>query len=216
MQLWFDRTGFPYLYVNSLQMVVSLWPVMKVQYEYFLASPHGGNEELYSEWLSINPRTSWRHFHAHQEEQLFLTGLTAEETAPFLRWLGSDFRLLMYHEWRKIDETYEQMGDITPANYNVLINMARMSVPARTILHRFRGQRRHVWSHCTFFQDGIMEWVYGLNRRLGLYGRPSPDLMEVMLNPRIHEPIHLIDNSRNRAFGFRAVCPWVQNKGVKQ
>lgn len=99
----YDRMGFPLVQIGGHRFLISLFPVSKWQFERFMADcgPRGGfyTDAWYRGLLALNPRRAWRDCNANPWEH-FLTGLRYEEIAPFLRYLGAEFRLPSVEEWK--------------------------------------------------------------------------------------------------------------------
>jgi len=113
--LEFDRTGFPLVRRNDWNYSISLFPVSKYQFERFIVE-HGPKGELYTDkWyrenLRINPRRPWFRCEERQWE-LFITGLGYDEIVPFLRYLGSGFRLPKEKEWLSLLEASGEIRKI--------------------------------------------------------------------------------------------------------
>jgi len=107
MDCCFDRTGFPYIELKDPALAVSLLPLTKLQFEYYLAdlTPQGDN--WYEELLTLNPRVSPQRFTPEQRERLFLTGLLPAEAEAYAAWLGDGYRLPTVAEWRAIYRCFQ-------------------------------------------------------------------------------------------------------------
>ena len=66
MDCCFDHTGFPYIKLKEPALAVSLLPLTKLQFEYYLAdlTPQGDN--WYEELLTLDPRVSPQRFTPEQ------------------------------------------------------------------------------------------------------------------------------------------------------
>ena len=174
-----------------------------VSLERFLAEPNGPGEEWYGELLAMNGRVSWRRFSPDQFEQLFVTGLHPEETSPFLKWLGTDYRVPTVLEWRAIDQVVE-VSDFAKT-FDEIQKSSDVLPPVRALMPTLIAQGRTKPPSLMFFDQGILEWVTLYNRKLGGLGRPRKSFFDALLNPRIHEPIQWIQRERQPAIGFRPV-----------
>lgn len=207
-----DKTDFPYVDLPSLGLSVGLFPVCKVQYEYFLGDPSGPAPDWYSSVLEVNPRRSWRQPDDERWPELFLTGVRADEGEAFARWLGAGHRLPTGAEWRAIDK--DLANQAVGTQLGGLIKSERIHPAARSVCRWIVGNRRpQTLRAAGLFDVGVLEWVRLAAGGYGLYGRPDPKLYRILLNPGIHDPIRPRSNDRHRAFGFRLVRPLPQATG---
>src|SRR4051794_14923233 len=117
MQWSFDRTGFPVLELPALRLAVHLLPVVKQQFERFLADPGPFGDAWYEEILTVSPRIPLGGRAPEPYESLFLGGVQPAEIPPFAKWLGHGFDLPTADAWRAVDRTLaaEPVNDIDAA-----------------------------------------------------------------------------------------------------
>jgi len=212
MSYSFDKTDFPYIDLPALGLSVGLFPVCKVQYEYYLGDPSGPSPEWYSSILALNPRRSWRKPVDDRWTELFLTGVNADEGEAFGEWLGAGHRLLTASEWRAIDKDLAKVAvgtQLAGLSGNLHVHPAARAISQWLI----RNRKPQTLRSAGLFEFGVLEWVRVATGGFGLYGRPDPKLYRILLNPSIHDPIRPRSSDRHRAFGFRLVRPFPQPSG---
>ncbi len=196
-----DRTGFPLLVVPEVELEVQLLPVTKIQFEPFI----GTAAQLDSAWyrdklLSINPRISLQDFTTKNREQLFVSGILPEEIQAFAQWMGEDFDLPTFDEWRTI---YTALQRQRFPESNMFFEWA--TEPVGAILKKLLDQlpARFV-QDVSLMRGGLVEWVRQGERWVGL-GAPRPEFHPNLWDPRRNHvrPLHL--NQRLAYFGFRLV-----------
>jgi hypothetical protein len=184
-----------------------LLPVAKVQFERFLAEEHVYDDLWYEQVLAVNPRMSWRQFRNEEREQLFLTGVSAEEALAFARWLGDDhdrFDLPTVDEWRAVDDLLRRC----PVDEKLDRRLGKVSLhrAARSIIAdlRERAQPRN-WRELTLMRSGLLEWARcGNGEEFGGVGRTRPQFLRSVFNPQRDEPVKPFDQ-RSPYFGVRLV-----------
>src|SRR5262245_28095289 len=103
MQWSSDRTGFPVLELPGQRLAVHLLPVVKQQFERFLADPGPFGDAWYEELLTVSPRIPLGETSPDLYEMLFLSGIQPGEIPPFAKWLGQGFEIPTADVWRGID-----------------------------------------------------------------------------------------------------------------
>lgn len=200
-----DPLTFPVIHCPPLGLGVSLLPVMRVQFEYFLGGPTRFPPEAYEEIEQIAPRASWRT--APASVGVFLGGIRPQEAEQFARWIGHGFRLPTSLEWRDLDRAFENAGDkLGPIRK--IANDSRAHPAARAVLEQALGGKAPNWRMVSGFESGLLEWVVDEDGIHRLLGRPSASLIRVVHNPQVHPAIEPTSANRHRAFGVRLVCPW--------
>lgn len=212
MQLYFDKTGFPVIYVSEFQ--VHLLPITKVQFERFLAENLSFGDIWYEEVLSINPRVSYRNFTSENREGIFITGILPSEIDFFIKWMGNNFRLPTLREWRKI---YYELKN-KPFKEEIFENfiLQTKSEQARIIMERLLEQLKHEvtfrrifykelnWVEVTLMYYGLVEWVKEERGYVGL-GAPRPSFYPNLWNPLKDIVYPLKTTERLFYFGFRLI-----------
>src|SRR5438105_13260413 len=94
-----DRTGFPVLELPAVRLAVNLRPIVKQQFERFLAEPGALGDAWYEELLTVSPRIPLTEAQPDPLESLLLAGIQPAEVPPFARWLGSGFELPTVAMW---------------------------------------------------------------------------------------------------------------------
>lgn len=179
MQYSYDRTGFPLIRLPRVGVEVHLLPVTKIQFEMFLAEPNAFGDDWYSEVLKINPRCSYRDVAEDQREQLFISGIFAEEVLDFARWLGPRFDLPTVDLWRKI---YKELREANPALEPINTNDAPR---AAHIIQQLSTQlNTNRLFDLSLMTGGFAEWAQGgrQNPWVGL-GSPRPEFYQNCWNP---------------------------------
>ena len=211
MQLFCDRTGFPFLEAGGLGLAISLLPVTKVQFESFLAEPNEFGDDWYEQLLAVNPRASWRDPLPRKDIRLFLTGVQPEEAMTFTHWLGAGFDLPTTEEWRAVDRVL----DATALNID-LLKASTVCPAARAILAQLLAQGNpRTWGELALLRGGVAEWVHWPEAVLvhnhstpfGALGKPPGTTWA----PHVDLPSRpIISHHRNSLFGFRPIFRWAQ------
>ena len=198
-----DNTGFPAVPVPAAGLAVHLFPVTKVQFEYFLGDRTNFDPAAFDELYGTSPRASWRTIPEDRFEELFLTGLLPEEAERFARWLDDGFRVPTEAEWRAVDAGIAALPP-TPDGLREQTANDALHPAARALLNWRLGRGR--WPAVGLFEGGLVEWVKVAGGH-ALHGRPRPDLLRVIHNPQIHEAIRFKPPRRDRVCGVRLVRP---------
>jgi formylglycine-generating enzyme required for sulfatase activity len=204
MDCCFDRTGFPYIKLKAPALAVSLLPLTKLQFEYYLADLTPQGDKWYNEVLALNPRVSPQRFTPEQRERLFLTGLLAAEAEAYAAWLGDGYRLQTVAEWRTIYRCFQ---------LTAFTSFAASSTPngkATALLRRLEEQARpQTLLDFSLMRGGLVEWVCDRNTWTGL-GKPRPGFQPNLWDPlrETVPPVRL--NQRVAFFGARLVCERVK------
>lgn len=225
---WFcDRTGFPLLSLREHELVVSLWPVFKVQFECFLAQPGGfpfGGEGLdsdswYQALLEVSPRVSWRHFRFHEREGLLMTGIHPAEALVFLSWCGVGFQLPTVEQWRLVDQILNHTP-LGAGDWQTLRVHTGLHPAARAFLRLWERSPPPTWGQLALLHQGVQEWVRSGSSRnggtpgpggtqvdptqgFGGLGRVRPEFHPILLDPQRHPPVTPVRSVRLPWMGFR-------------
>lgn len=207
MSLTLDPFDFPLIQPAGLGLAVHLFPVTKVQFEYFLGEARGRRQfdpSVYAEMKAINPRTSWRK-PLGRPETLFATAILPVEIESYVRWLGDGYRLPTDLEWKAIDASLAQPVD--PQTLEKLAADESIHPAARALLaaSHSRGESPQ-FRELGMFEKGLLEWVR-VRDGYRLQGRVRPELYRIIHNPRVHDAIRVQQDPppRHKAFGFRLV-----------
>jgi hypothetical protein len=194
-----DRTGFPLVVVKALKLDVHLFPVLKQQFEMFLAEPNPFDDVWYETILEMNPRGHGAG--DDQLEQLFLTGILPSEAMSFAAWLGKGYRLPTDVEWKIIYErfTRERRPKVGWTNFVLELDQAAKEC-IEALLHCGDGSLLATLSR---MDDGVMEWIHG---RPGwqLIGQPRPSFGRQLFSCRSTVAPTNAEH-RNKFCGFRLV-----------
>jgi hypothetical protein len=194
-----DRTSYPLIRIDPLRSYIHLFPIAKIQFERFIAdhSQSSWSDEEYAELLRLNPRASFRAKRCTNYEQLFLTGITPEESTAFGAWLGDEYGLPDQQQWltcydwmanQPIPEPPEGISDDAFAIWQIIVAERK----PRTLLD------------LSLMSEGIKEWVkiVGKTDRYGGLGCPVQRFHTLSRNPRTL--VHLTTlEPRLNAYGFR-------------
>ncbi len=103
------RTGAPFVDVPTPAgtFQLSMFPLLKLQLEMYLAEPIGFGDDWYDTVLAASPRGSLGRANATWES-LLATALLPSEAGGVLRWLGPDYGLPTLEQWRAALETLER------------------------------------------------------------------------------------------------------------
>lgn len=198
-----DRTGFPLIGIPSLALEIQLWPVLKPQYERFLAETGNGSDRYYEMLLEYNHRISITRSTPANREGVFITGVLPEEVRLFAEWIGEGFRPPTVLEWRsvytvmaKVELTMDLLKKVWQSTTQILPRSFLKQMESFTTNHRMHEM--------TLMSGGVVEWVIGEDKWLGL-GAPRTTFYPHCYDP-LFDCFELIDNTRReRCFGFRLV-----------
>lgn len=206
MQWSFDRTGFPVLELPDLRLAVHLLPVVKQQFERFLAEPGPFGDSWYEELLALSPRIPLAAPDPELFESLFLGGIHPNEIPPFARWLGQGFDLPTADAWRTVDRALAT-EPVADADASALRSDGNLSPAARHVLGWLIDHRKpQTWSELLLMRGGLLEWVKAGPTTFGAFGVPRPEFQALIVNPQRDPPVRPIDAAkRYRYFGFRLV-----------
>lgn len=91
-----DRLGFPMASHRDLDFDIQLTPVMKVQFEMFLAEENGFDDAWYNEIIALNPRPDSNKPRINSQ---YITGIRPNEASVFANWLGSEYEIPSASTW---------------------------------------------------------------------------------------------------------------------
>jgi hypothetical protein len=208
MQWSSDRCGYPVLELPSARLAVHLLPVVKQQFERFLAEPGSFGDGWYEEILTISPRVPLSESSPDPFELLLLGGIQPNEVAPFANWFGSGFDLPTAEEWRLVDEDLAAI-QVTETEIQLLQADSALHPTARRILGwLIESHRPQTWGELALFRGGLLEWVRTGPAQYGALGVPRPEFQAMIVNPQRDSPVRPVDPSkRYRFFGFRLFKP---------
>jgi hypothetical protein len=200
VQLSSDRTGFPYIHIPELDIELALLPVLKVQYERYLAEPTGPGNAWYEEVLSVSPRASWRRFDDETRGGIFMTGVASAEAVAFNRWLGPEHRLPTVMEWRRA-EAWLVLQSLEPARFFASIEKGDLAPQSRAILGTLvKALAPRTLAEVALLRGGVLEWV-AHHESFRLLGAPRGTVCDPQFDP----PVRLLAEERQRDVGFRPV-----------
>ncbi len=200
MLLSFDRTNFPLLALEELDLEMHLLPITKPQFELFVAEPGAIDPARYQEMLALNPAIALDGFTAEERERLFVTGVLPDEAQAFSRWLGEGFDLPSLQEWRAI---YAVLRVTSLPRHDLAAELA--DSPAGAILARLTRQTlSNLMLDISLLRGGLVEWVRQGQSWVGL-GAPRPHFQPNLWDPLSHEIKPLRPGERLRYFGFRLI-----------
>lgn len=201
-----DPTTFPVLAVPAAGLAVGLLPVARAQFDYLLGHPHAFPADALADIDAVSPRASWRHVPPDRPEGVFLSGVQTDEAERFARWLGDGWRLPTAAEWRAADAAVSRLGADVSA-FREAVDDPRVHPAARSILNWSLGRGSPSAARAGLWADGLLEWVTHPGSGHGLYGRPRPGLLSLVLNPQLHDPARPTAPGRHPGFGVRLVRP---------
>lgn len=162
-----DKSGFPMVWIDTIEAYMHWLPVTKVQFEDFLcdAPDRHFDAEWYDEVLFLNPRISPNAIRANNYWQALLTGIKPGEIQDFARWCGNGFTIPTLKEWF---DAYQLLKTLPPESSDVIKKMGKLRDRVKTVLARIdsaSGKTILETSNDRTLADqmlmrmGVMEWV---------------------------------------------------------
>jgi hypothetical protein len=196
IQLTFDRTGFPMAKVRNVGSF-HLWPVTRFQFRRYMSETGISGKKQYRSLLEQNPEVKHGESTESNYESLFMTGLLPAEALDYARWLGEAFDLPSEEEWLQFYKA------VCSETFNFHLSPYGLSSEAMLLEKTLRTFLRSPLAF-SFLQDGIVEWVKGLNGFVGR-GAPRDSFFPNVWDPE-EDSIRVIDcNERLFYFGFRLI-----------
>lgn len=197
-----DPTGYPLVFVDSLEAYVQLFPVTKPQFEKFISS--GTRREYGDKWyediIALNPRASYRSLDVPAREQLFMTGLTPDEARAFGRWMGRNYTLLTAQEWSACYKWFsEQTAPSLPPDLCDQLSRDALGVWKMVEEQWLERSRRPKLRELSLMTQGILEWVVEQPGRYCGLG----DAASSKSQRSAEDPVHPIGGGRLRNIGIR-------------
>lgn len=216
-----DRTGFPMLWVESVDAYVHWLPVTKVQFEYFLCAEPDSQFDAnwYDTILQINARVSPNSISPRNYWGAFMTGLLPQEVSRFASWCGAGYAIPTLEEWNRIYrylKAYEprsgteidglskraELQPMPPRVQRLLSRLNDISAP----LHR-EVENQFTLVDQMFMRFGVLEWVESndLRNRWGGMGQTHSDFHGGFFTPEHGQPSRPTDpeGMRLHHYGFR-------------
>ncbi len=203
VQYWsIDRSGFPLVFVEPLQIWAHLFPVFKPQFEAYLSNQNNLGDSWYQALLELNPRLSYNNRDYSNYEKLILTGIFPEEIQAFSQWLGPEYSLPTVEEWRNIHKWFNHQPPELPPHELV---KEGLSYSAERIWEGLIGEISPTsMLDLSLMNQGVIEWLRS-PEWTGL-GRTRPSFRPKLTDPLTDEPTKPIRHDvRLRYFGFRLI-----------
>ncbi|MCU0484856.1 MAG: hypothetical protein MUC85_01975 [Anaerolineales bacterium] len=204
-QRWcLDRAGYPMVYIPPLQGYVHLFPVLRAQFEAFLADAHpaGCEDAWYTKLVeAMLPRVpAWCATQENYESTL-IGAMLPDDVTAFQAWCGSDFQPLSEQEWL---EAWKWLAS------------QPLSILTASLEDELASSARELWGmllerpgkntllDLCLMRHGLIEWV----RRgaEGWSGMGKPRRIHPFHNPLVDKPLAPTSFSRREKwFGFRLI-----------
>ena len=210
-----DRSGFPMIWIDSIEAYLHWLPVSKVQFEYYLCSATDGrlDDKWYERILELNPRVTPAGIRRSNYWQSFLTGIFPEEAQRFVRWCGEDYELTSRSDWFSAYQALseqppvevswqDELPDIKPRTLKLLENIEKVSQELARATEAPRSLADQI-----LMRFGVMEWVelQGKRQAWGGMGQLVRDWVGLLVRPDKGIPVIPRDPEVERVhyFGFR-------------
>ncbi len=231
MNVALDHLGFPLIYVEEVGAWLTLLPVTKIQYEYYLCDRQADRRltnKWYGERLSENPRTTAHKLTASNFYNAFMTSVTAEEANWYISWMFDRLtsksssivgcRLPTDDEWKLAFRGMRERQAIEIEEFPAMNSRAqdilqRFQIFARqpqavaTSVH-LRGEatqgRAYTMSDQMLLRRGVYEWV-SLANGYGGRGAPPSSIGGLNMDPASGPTINVATGARHPYFGFRVL-----------
>lgn len=215
LKLRSDATGFPMVWVDSIDAYLHWIPVTKIQVEYFLcAAPDPYfDAKWYDEILYLNPRVSPKNIRSHNYWNAFLSGIMPEEVQRFARWCGEGYSIPSLQEWFSAYEILKRLPAQPPT---VIDQMDRLTDRVRLLLTNLDSASRTALAEADyertladqmFLRMGVMEWVECRDHRSrwGGMGETAPRFHGSLFSPDYGQASNPNNPDKDRLYyyGFR-------------
>ena len=171
-QVWvLDRTGYPMVYVPTIDSYVQLFPLSKPQLERFLTEygTLSRGDVWYRDLLTVSPRTAIRDIESAHYESHFATGLLFPEVQQIVRWYGPAYRIPSVEQWQAArDWLAQQPPSVLPAALET--TMARTALKLWHVLLRVLSPQSLL--DLSLMRRGIIEWVRDDKDEIAGMGEP--------------------------------------------
>lgn len=216
-----DPTGFPIVWVQSINAYLQWLPITKIQFEFFLCAEP--NAQLDARWyddiLKLNARISPHNIATNNYWGAFLSGILPSEVEQFVRWCGAGYAIPTLDEWRKA-YTFLKTQPVEPKIILTTLKQSeslKLSDRAQQLLTRLEDVQQRVWREVDFntptqadqmfMRMGVLEWVESseLRNRWGGMGQTHQRFHGGFFTPDHGQPSRPNDpeNMRLHHYGFR-------------
>lgn len=215
LKLCLDRCEFPMVWVDELAAYVHLYPVLKIQFEYFLCASTESyfDAAWYDNVLQLNPRITPGGIREDNYYRAVLSGVLPDEAQRFARWCGDEYSIPTLKEWLI---AYRALRSRSPVSISTLLGTDRPKERTRLLMERLdqassrvvaRAKYERTFADQMLMRMGVMEWVECPERRTrwGGMGETPPGLYGMLFTPESGQP-HLPTNpeaERLLYYGFR-------------
>ncbi|MDZ4672559.1 MAG: hypothetical protein SH821_16985 [Phototrophicales bacterium] len=204
----FDSTGFPLIYIPTVNAYVHFLPITKIQIEYFMSATTEAmfDESWYTSLLSYSERVSPAQVNKSNFTHLFVTGILPREAQRFASWAGRGYSLLTSQEWRAIHDyaaSAPPMGDIVAE----ISQVGALKPRVRAVLEALKKNTSNKIDSLAdqmHLTNGILDFVYEDEQQNAFVGH---GYRSIVISPT--DPQRLANSregARIKNFGFRLIC----------
>jgi len=216
-----DPTGFPVVWVQSINAYLHWLPVTKIQFEFFLCAEPSAqfDAQWYDDILQLNTRVSPQDITAANYWSAFLSGILPGEAGQFARWCGLGYAIPSLDEWRKA-YTFLKTQPVQPQAISNALNQPgapRLSDRTQRLINQLETVQHRAWRDVDFnapnqadqmfMRLGVLEWVESteLLNRWGGMGQTHQRFHGGFFTPDHGQPSrpHDPENMRLHHYGFR-------------
>ena len=227
-----DHLGFALVFVEAIDAWLTMLPITKVQYEYYLCDRRADrrlNNQWYTDRLQQNPRTSANKLASNNYFNAFMTSVTTEEADWYIQWMFEcmcqeantvvECRLPTDDEWK---HTYRELREL-PAQelttfpslnprafeiaqrLNILMRQPQAAVANVHLRVEAAQPRTYSVADQMLLHRGVYEWVsHGMNGHGGR-GAPPSIIGGGHMDPTAGTPLVVNETDRHPYFGFRVL-----------
>lgn len=216
LQWKLDRTGFPMLWVDSIQAYMHWMPATKIQFENFLGATSDSRFDAtwYDEILAVNERITPDAIRLHNYWKAFLSGVRPSEVENFARWQGEGYAIPTIQDWFT---AYKSLKASPPVS-SPLEPIEGLRPRIKTLLSRLDAATNSALKEAGYertladqmvMRMGVMEWVAIQNQRSrwGGMGETYPPFHGALFTPDHGQPSvpNNPEGERLRHYGFRLI-----------
>jgi formylglycine-generating enzyme required for sulfatase activity len=218
MDIILDKSGFPMVRVDSENFWIHIWPVTKIQLEFFLCEEP--NSEMDANWygqlLTNNPRVSPTRVTSKNYWQLFVAGVHPDKVQTFAEWNGKGYSIPTLSEWNaaykyfsesdsSTDFLAEATQKMSERKIDPLVNVIDQKL--RDAVSTFSKNGKTSFADLFLMRRGMVEWVKLIGETSEWGGMGDPNALSNWSTTSIigQGRAEIVRNLNVKHYGFRLI-----------